>query len=191
MKGPADTTGDALRRATGDLVSILKAFMDSGPPPEDHIVDKVQFAKVNEVHSRLLKIAAEFDDLEPLSAIGKRRLGYDLLEVLTAHNALSCRVESTLAVIISKEVAEAVRKHAAAMRKAKRSSDAENHLRLAQAVKDEARSLKIAIAISEKFAGKVRPGVCARLGLKLHKDGWPQIGAIKNAARDIKRGQFL
>lgn len=81
-------------------------------------------------------------------------------------------------------------KRASMMRKAKQPSNAARRLRLAQAIKDEAGSLKRVIATSEKFAGDVRPGVRARLGLE-PDNGWPEISTIRTAAREIKRRHLL
>lgn len=113
-------------------------------------------------------------------------LGAALLDLLASVNTASHGVSAIIAFLEKSKAAALARERAAVMREPKERSDSENRLRLIQAIQKEAVYLKTEVAISEKFAGKVRPGVRGRLGLKPDGKGWPEIGTIKAAARHIK-----
>ena len=118
-------------------------------------------------------------------------MGAALLDLLASVNTASHGVSDIIAFLEKSKGggagARTRRRHARTQR-AKRS---ENRLRLIETIKKEAVYLKTEVAISEKFAGKVRPGVRGRLGLKPDGKGWPEIGTIKAGARHIKRGELV
>jgi hypothetical protein len=63
---------------------------------------------------------------------------------------------------------------------------------LQNAVQEEVEAVKPQrlMAVSDDFAGVIRPGVLKRLGITEKKEltGWPKIGAIKNCLSKVKKG---
>jgi hypothetical protein len=83
--------------------------------------------------------------------------------------------------------AEIGAKQATTARKAKEISDAEKRKDLESAIVAEAKAQNMALAISEKFAGRIRHGVCKRLGVGCAKN-WPGAHTIKMAISRLKKG---
>jgi citrate lyase gamma subunit len=75
---------------------------------------------------------------------------------------------------------------AATARKAKRTSDAGKREDLDSAIVAEAKAQNMTLAISEKFARRIRPGVCERLGVGC-AENWPEAPTIKSAISRIKK----
>jgi hypothetical protein len=78
---------------------------------------------------------------------------------------------------------------AAQMRNAKAKKDAENEEALKTAIIACAKTHKCTLAISEKFAKRIRPDVRKKLGLPPERSDWPQWRTIKDTISAIKRGQ--
>jgi hypothetical protein len=76
-------------------------------------------------------------------------------------------------------------------RNKKQVKDDARRLALEPAIIAEATHLNKTLAISDDFAGLVRPGVLKRLGLDEDEDEaeWPGVTTIKRAVSRIKRGQ--
>ena len=176
---------EALRQISDLLIFKMYRFIDAGPC-DGQPIELLTRAQATKIELRLGALVDMLSRPAPFDEEGKMLLGAALLDLLASVNTASHGVSAIIAFLEKSKAAALARERAAVMREPKERSDSENRLRLIQAIQKEAVYLKTEVAISEKFAGKVRPGVRGRLGLKPDGKGWPEIGTIKAAARHIK-----
>jgi len=72
-------------------------------------------------------------------------------------------------------------------RAAQTEQTAERKAKLSEAVRGAACDVNAKFAVSDNFAGMIRPGVRSRLGLPKEGKGYPSVSTIKNTLRELKK----
>lgn len=166
---------DALRQIADLLVGRLYRFVDARA---GHPLESITWQMADMIERRLITIVETLIGPGPIDEEGKKALAADVYGLLVAVNTASHGVIRLFDFLEKSKIAAMRIERTKSPRAHKAALDAAKHLKLDQAIEDEARAQKRVIATSLKFAGEIRHGVRARLSLEPAAKGWPEPSTI-------------
>jgi hypothetical protein len=134
-----------------------------------------------------LKVIDHLNEIKPSVAFHGRICLWEIMSsafIIGSRGTVTESAKNFLRAEIETETMATQARRAGAANRA--NAEARNQM-LEEAIKAEAKDHKKALAISDKFASLIRPGVVHRL--PPNNTGWPSVSTIRKAIKRIKSGK--
>jgi hypothetical protein len=170
------------------LLDIATASLSSDVVTDEDRAELERHRKKLEHNFReMLKVIDELNETKPSVAFHGRICLWEIMSsafIIGSRGTVTDSAKKFFRAEIETETMATQARRAGAANRA--NAEARNQP-LEDAIKAEAKDQKKALAISDKFASLIRPGVVHRL--PPNDNGWPSVSTIRNAIKRIKSGK--